>query len=259
MSSQAKLIIKIKNKNPLDFDNVISSLNAFSKEYDLFCKEEFKDLETATTKLQILSLKEGSIYLELATNAFPLMPHINSAYVFGKYMIETLKFFTGKPGSKKPPDNFKKQNCDNVSRFINQIAKDHGSNININVDTVNIDLDSSGARIAQNRLAKYSAELLQEESSIEDKQLFYWSTASFVKNKSGDKGFIESIDKEKPHKIIFPNESDKKIMTTSSDKFKTDWQDLMYIVDVEVLDVQGKIQAYKILKVYEKDTFEKEN
>ncbi len=263
MSSQPKLTIKIKNKNPLDFDRVISSLNAFSKEYTSFCKKEFKGLEESTTKLQIHSLKEGSIELELVSAALALVPDINSTYIFGKYMIESLKFFTGKSDSKKPPDNFKNKSAGNFIDLLEQTANDAGSNLNIinsgNNNTYNINVSSSDARVAQNRLAKYNTELLQEKSSIKDKQLFYWSTASFVKNKSGDKGFIESIDKAKPHKIIFPNESDKKIMTTSSNKFKADWQDLMYIVDVEVLDVQGKIQAYKILKVYEEDTFEKEN
>ncbi len=263
MSSQTKLTIKIKNKNPLDFDRVISSLNAFSKEYTSFCKKEFKGLEESTTKLQIHSLKEGSIELELVNAALALVPDINSTYIFGKYMIESLKFFTGKSDSKKPPDNFKNKSAGNFIELLEQTATDAGSNLNIinsgNNNTYNINVSSSDARVAQNRLAKYDTESLKEESSIKHKQPFYWSTAAFFKNKNGDKGIIEAIDGKKPHKIIFPSEGDKKMMMSSYDKFKTDWQDLMYIVDVEVLNVQDKIQAYKTLKVYEEDTFEKEN
>ncbi|MDR0942494.1 MAG: hypothetical protein LBM19_02680 [Holosporales bacterium] len=79
----------------------------------------------------------------------------------------------------------------------------------------------------------------------------YWASASFIaKNKRiSNKVIIENIDKS-PKNVTFINEEDEKIAKSYNGKFKKDWQDLNYIVDVEVLYIQGVPKTYKILKLY---------
>jgi hypothetical protein len=43
-------------------------------------------------------------------------------------------------------------------------------------------------------------------------------------------------------------------MTRFNDKLKKQWQDLIYIVDVQAIKIQDIIRSYKILKVYPNDT-----
>jgi hypothetical protein len=43
---------------------------------------------------------------------------------------------------------------------------------------------------------------------------------------------------------------------SSNDKFPTvNWQDLCYVVDVEVSYIEGEPQLYKILKLYKEETY----
>ena len=49
-----------------------------------------------------------------------------------------------------------------------------------------------------------------------------------------------------------------KILRNNVNFPKNAWQDLVYFVDIEVEKIQGKIQCYKVLKVYFEDTQIKE-
>ena len=56
--------------------------------------------------------------------------------------------------------------------------------------------------------------------------------------------------------MIFENDIDKDSITKFNEKYKKDWQDLIYIVDVEAIKIQDVIRTYKILKVYMEDTID---
>jgi hypothetical protein len=262
--TQIKLSIKINNKKPIELNELTSSLNALAREYDLYCNTEL-NLPKEERKLEIIKLEEGCIYMELLPIITPLIQEMNSVFCFGKYIIETLDYFTGKATSK-PNSNFKKKNCDNVNTFLDQTANDNGSNTIINVvgnnNTTIImgkTIDSLESNAAQNSIAKYKTLLLEEESGVSHKQAFYWEAASFsnIKNikSNSDKGIIEKLDK-KPHKVIFENDIDKDGITQFNQKYRKDWQNLIYIVDVEAIKVQDVIRTYKILKVYTEDTID---
>ena len=66
--------------------------------------------------------------------------------------------------------------------------------------------------------------MLEEEPSVTHyKQAFYWFSASFANNLDAsarnnvDKGIIEKFDK-KPHKIIFEDDANKPLITSSNSK-----------------------------------------
>lgn len=69
---------------------------------------------------------------------------------------------------------------------------------------------------------------------------------------------IENIY-DKPVNVIFENDDDKNSLTTTYHNSLKQWQDLLYLVDVEVVKIQDKIIRYKILKVYVDDTLELNN
>ena len=262
MSDALKLSIKISNKKPIELNELTNSLNCLAREYDTYCNNEL-NLPKSDRNLEIVKLEQGSLLIELAPAVVPLIQEINSVYCFGKYFIETIDFFTGKKDAKLN-DKFSKKNCDNVSGFFNQSANDAGSNIHIKIEGDNnrifLDrqIDSVESNAIQNQLYKHRNNLLEQEPQILHKVQFYWSVASFnLKNvdKNSDKGIIEKIDK-KQRKVFFQNNEDKEIMTKFNSSLNKDWQNLVYIVDVEALKLQDVIKIYKILKVHTEDTFD---
>lgn len=49
------------------------------------------------------------------------------------------------------------------------------------------------------------------------------------------------------------------MITKFYEKYDKDWQELIYIVDVEVIKIQDIIKMYKILKVYYEETTDPDN
>lgn len=254
-----KLSIKINNKAPIELNQLTSSLNALAREYDLYCKEKL-GLPKNNRRLEIIKLEQGCLLIELVSVLNPLFAQINPVLDFGKYFIQTLDFFSGK--SDEAPTKYTKKNCDNIYEFSAQTANDKGSNIQVSVvgnnNKVYIggELSSIESNATQNELEKYKNALLEEQPRTLHKQAFYWASASFSqsKNQPLDRGLIESLDK-KPHKTIFDTSSSvKESMTKYNEDLQKDWQDLIYIVDVEVIKVQDVIKSYKILNVYLEDT-----
>lgn len=271
---QTKLFIKICNKKPMELNALTNSLNALVKEYDAYCKDNF-DMAKSERKLEILKLESGSLLLELVPIAISIIQDVDVALSFGTHVIGILDYFVGK--TDKMPPNISKKTCDNLSAFVDQTANDHGSNAVFNVlgnnNTIIAERNYSSLELnaAQNGLLKHKESLLGEEPHVKYKQAFYWVTASFVQSfhnglpdktnqnkNSTDKGIIEQIDK-KPHKIIFANDEDKILITRFCEKHNKEWQELIYIVDVEIIIIQDVVKMYKILKVYYDETTDPDN
>lgn len=260
------LSLRINNKNPLELNELTNSLNALAKEYDFFVKNEFGYTKT-DRKLEIRKLEQGSLIIDLAATIIPAMHDANVILSFGKHLISTLDYFVGRTKTDVPVTS--KRTCDNVNNFINPVANDIGSSIIINInnsDNASIivgEYDNIACNAAQNHINKYKQNLLESEPSAQRKQAFYWMSASFAKTldsssrNNSDKGVIEKFDK-KAHKIIFENESDRILMTKYNPEYQKDWQELIYIVDVEIVMVQDIIKMYKILAVHYEDTIDPE-
>lgn len=245
---QVKLSIKLDNVSSIELHELTKTLNALVCEYDLYCNEEFKEVDK---KLRIVKIEKGSLLIELMLFAPDLFEHTVSIAGFAKYFIDAFSYFI-KGGTIPLPNWFGKSNCDNLYKFLGQTASNNGSNIIVTGNNNEINITSDEAKIGQEKLAERENQFLEEEFSQKTKQEFNWETASFVKGLSGNKdsGIIKSIDK-KAHRIIFTSDADKKYMTTS--KLGNEWQYLQYIVDVKIIRVQDKIKVYEILKVHEKD------
>lgn len=259
------LSLKINNTKPIELNSLTNSLNALAKEYDTFTKSEFGIAKT-NRKLEIKKLEQGSLIIELVAIAIPQMQEINTIVAFGKHLISGLDYFVGRKKIENP--SFSKTTVNNLGNFVDTIANDSHSSLSIQIVGNNNNLYVGGdyssvdCNALQNNINKYQKSLEEEEPSlIQHKQAFYWFSASFANkptvniSNNADKGIIEKFD-FKPHKVIFENDSDKALITSSSSKFNKDWQELMYIVDVEIIKIQGLIKMYKILRVYYDDTFD---
>jgi len=260
-----RLVLKFDNKSPIELNALTNSLNALAKEYDTFTRSEFGYAKT-NRKLEIKKLEQGSIIIELAALAIPKMQEINTILTFGKYLTEALNHFVGRNKILEP--SFSKNSCNNLSNFVDTMANDSGSKISIQVvgnnNTISVgeDYNSDNCSILQNNIYKYQKTLIEEDPvTIGFKEAFYWFSASFANNpdknsgKNVDKGIIEKYD-TRPHKVIFANDIDKTNITSSNPSLKKDWQELMYIVNVEVVKIQGVIKLYKIIHIHYNDTFD---
>jgi hypothetical protein len=150
-----------------------------------------------------------------------------------------------------------------LANIFNPIAKDNGSIIGAQVivkgDVINhFHYSSLEANAIQNKIEDYKDKLKEPEKNNCHMVVLYWNQAKFGKARgNSDKAIIENICAD-PVKVIFDNNAIKNEMTTNNPNFKKDWQDLAYIVDVEVGTILGKPKTYKIVKYYPEDTFDPE-
>lgn len=256
-----KLSIKIENNNPIELNQLTISLNALARQYDSFLRksEEFEYCKS-DRRLYISKLESGCIYAELVPAIVPLFNDLNSIFSFGSYLKNTYDFFRGK--EDKLIQNITKTDCNELSDFVSQTSQDNGSSINIEVKGDNntilcpvLKIDSLEANAIQNKIRKYLEDIEQEPKEF-TKELMYWANAAFVKQKTTDKVIIEKIDK-KPKKVVFLSEQDKSIATSYNPNFPNkQWQDLAYIVDVEVSYIQDIPKEYKITKLHKDEIFD---
>ena len=96
------------------------------------------------------------------------------------------------------------------------------------------------------KIKKYLKKFLSEEAKPTTAfrhKLFKWVQTNFNNNQYGNRGVIETIS-EKPLKVIFEDPYVKNLMTAD-----LNWQEKLYIVDVEVEYLNGKPKLYKIIDV----------
>jgi len=259
--SEVKLSLKIENKSPVELNQLTLSLNALALQYDSFLrKSDNFNYPKNERKLYISKLEQGSVLIDLIPAVTPLMQEINSIIEFGTYLKYTFEYFLGKNNDNKY--NHTKQDCEQINELLSQTAQDNGSNININVVGSNntiiaapvININSIEANAIQNAIRKQLEKEIIEKPMVFYKELMYWANAKFVKNKHtkyDGKIIIKKID-SKPKDVIFMNENEKQQCMSKKAKFpNTEWNDLLYHVDVEVSYVEDIIKEYKILKVYE--------
>ena len=111
--------------------------------------------------------------------------------------------------------------------------------------TVNMNFNSVEANAIQNGISREKLSLKESGSNPESQVLFYWDSAKYdEKSKSIDRGFVDSIS-QSSLKVIFKSQDIKKQMLDMNDNpFH-----FLFIVDLEVMTVQGQPTVYKILEL----------
>lgn len=257
--SEVSLIVKIENRRPVEIRDFTESFNSLGDEYYKFITESNDFRLSKNAKLYIKEIKTGSIVTELSDLiplALPFIENANSVIEFGKFLKEGFDFFLGK--KETPPKEFDLKDCNNFNNILKPVAKDNGSQIifsgnpTINIENFNYGINSVEANAIQNGINLYKESLKEPERNIQEKVLFYWDSAKYAENsKAIDKGFVDSIS-TKALKVIFDDSSIKKQMflDIESNPFH-----FAFVVDVEVMTINGTPNVYKVLKLH--DTLEK--
>lgn len=107
---------------------------------------------------------------------------------------------------------------------------------------------------------KAAAERLEEKKKHYEKMPMYWSSAGFSEHRSGavrqDKIIVEEFSKL-PLRVVFLREEDKISATSHDERFPDrNWQDLVYIVDVDVICLAGKPNLYHVTRMYPEYTYD---
>jgi hypothetical protein len=260
MPYENKLSVKIENKHQIELNQLASSLNALSAQYDSFLRKTGIDYTKNDRKLCVSELKQGSIIIELISSIAVASDNFNAIFGFFEYLRASFDWILGKTNQAF---KYSKRDFEQLSEFVDLAARDNGASIAVHVVNSNnvvnnFYIDHLQANAAQNIAAQKVEDMTEEKPKIFSKELMYWANANFVdsKNKTTNKIIVEKIDK-KPRIAVFVNEDDEIKAKSYDSRFpQKNWQNLVYVVDIEVLYIQEVPKAYRILKLYKDETFD---
>jgi hypothetical protein len=250
-----RLVIKISNKDPIDLMDLTNSLSSFATQFSKFVEINGQFKEAKEAKLFVKEIKSGSVIVELVEYAtisvLPFLENTNTIIEFSKYCSKVFNYFLNGEGQK--PD-LTKNDIKDFSSIIEPVAKDNASQLNIS-SVVNgnvyltINYDSRESNAIQNSLNR-EREMLKEaiiDDNVFEKVLLVWFQArGDLKSKAGNKAIVEDISKKEMN-IIFDDDSIKeKMLLSETNPFKK-----AYVVDLKIMNANGKPTAYKIIDFHE--------
>lgn len=260
MDNDIRLIVEIKNKEPIELLELTKSLISLASQFNNYASENGEGKEGREAKLYVKEIRTGSVILELVEMAtigiLPFMENANTVVGFASYIKKAYNYFIGKEETKT---YLSSTDYRDLSQIINPIANDSGSQLNIST-TINgnvelhLRIDSLQANAVQNLFEKELKHLKAPavNDEIEKKVLFTWYQArNDMKSIVGNKGKIESIS-GKPMNVIFEDDGIKDKMLHGDNPFTT-----AFVVDAKQQNVNGKLVAYKIISLHE--SFDIEN
>lgn len=266
MEENKRPLIKIEYENSIPAKDLANYFNSLNNEFKTFIKDNnYQDV--FRDQLSIKQIKHGSIeifpVLEYVASVLPLIDQAGVIIDFFNFISSGLKLLEQSPDkvdySQKKLSNYKGLNGVSVAGDRNVI---NYSVIN-NYGTPNekTEILSSFDRVKSQKIEENINKKLLEhkkvENTISHAVVFYWDTARFNKLKPFNyKGICRNISPN-PYNVIFDDDNIKNYMTRESHLDKP-WQDLCYVVDIELMDGKSK-PVYKITKIYEDQTFYQES
>jgi hypothetical protein len=227
---------------------------AVGEQFKKFVRQHGSDVAEDDIRLYIKEVRSGSIIAELVSVAQQygmISPDGGWVVQFAEYLSEAYSYFKGDAAAKMP--TLDKQDHDRLSQIVDPIAKDSGSQLNIiansGVINVNLTLGSTDANAIQNRIRRSLDRLPDRMTGVHSDQVLYWyQVRDDSADKPGDRAVIPRIN-PKPVKVQFSSEA--VMIDRPENPFR-----LLYIVDVDVTEIDNKPVLYKVLGV--KDTMERE-
>lgn len=258
-----RLEITINNRQPVVLTDLTLSLLGVSQQYHRFIENEAStEGVVPASELYIKDVRSGSIVVELVAQALPVIPLLwqgGSLLEWVNHAKSVIEWLNGK--IKEPPKEVSKQDLRQWGTILEPVAKDHGSQMNFTVShggqVINqFIISSEQANAAQNAIRREVGRLDEPDDHIQRKRVMVWYQTKFdSESPTGDRAVIESITKS-PVKVIFENNAVKRAMLAGDVRFKRQWHELAYIVDVRVQTVHGSPKVYTILNYHDEDTFD---
>jgi hypothetical protein len=249
------LVLTLDNSQPVELLDYANVLAAVADEYSGFLEGRADDgavVGPSDLRLQIAALERGSLIAELAVITplvLPFMENVNTVITFAEYLKQFFADLVDRsrvaPGARR--------NVENALQIVEPVAKDSGSQLNIQTRTLNqtinniITINYSDANVIQNS-ARRQLEIVREvKTGVHHKVVMTLEQAKKdPTSKVGDRARIESIH-PRPVKVVFEPDSLKVEVVASDDNpFHK-----AFLVDVEIETVYGRPILYKVVALHE--------
>lgn len=258
-----RLEVVIKNTKPIVLTDLTLALLAVGQQYEAFVEHELPpELQVASTLL-VKEVRTGSIIFELIRDT--VIPSLPLFWSNGSSLVEwcrlaehLMQYLTGK--IVLPPRTMTKNDLKQWSNIVEPIAKDSGSQMNFVVSeggtVINqFIMNSTDANVMQNRIRKEIGAIEEPTDTLHRKRVMTWYQARFDPvSQIGNKALIESIS-NRPLRVVFDNNAIKDAMFSQGTQFNMPWQELAYLVDVQVQTIEGRPTVATIMKFYPELTF----
>jgi hypothetical protein len=255
MNGESKLVVEIKNHDPVELLDLTQSLVAFAQEFQSFANFQLEGPYKTETRLFIKNISTGSIITELVPNAAGLLPLIgtfNTVIEFGTYLRNSVSWLLNPYRQHEPITSVTRNSLRNIASIVQPVAKDSASQLIVKAETVNIanvvlNMNSQEARALQAEAFYQLQSMSAPVTGLHEKVVMYWFQArNDPASKFGDKAIIESISPN-PVRVIFASGRIKHDMLKIDENvFKH-----AYIVDVEVETIENRPVLYKIVNVHD--------
>lgn len=260
MDDKMKLVIEIKNQQPIELIDLAQSMLGIGAEYRDYLSKHASHISADEARLYVKEVRTGSVITELvalAPFALPLIEHADSVLEYGKYIVTALSWLIGR--GERPAEALEKSTLTNLNTILEPIAKDRASQFNLSGITVNgnvtlhFAINSTEANAAQNSIRRELETMKEPVTGIHSKVVMYWMQARNQPNsKSGDRARIESVHKGDV-KVVFADDGLKaKMLYDPPHPFKK-----AFVVDVAVETIEDKPVLYRVLELH--DSFDRDD
>lgn len=245
-----ELQVIISNVRPIELLDLTESLNALAAEFADFIAREHPEDDASEVKLFVHEVKAGSVIATFAALSPTLMQSLSYAVTVADFAAHLVRGYSWLKGQSVSPGSV--VTAENLSRIVEPVAKDSGSQINIGTLVAeagsNVTINYADANLVQNTARRYIANQKRAGSGIQSKVLMHWYQArGDSRSNVGDRAVIESIT-SKPIKTVCATEALKSKMVLSE---VNPFQEA-FLVDVVVDTVNDKPAMYKIIELHER-------
>lgn len=246
--------LSLKNTKPVELVDIGQSFEALGELYEAFVHRHGYDKTPGNARLYLVDVHRGSIIADLKgylDQASFVIDHLDVLAGFITNMHDLVEFFRLQR-SLKGDDLPTRAEAERVSKFVEPVAKDGGSQFNLaiqgnaTVNVTNITINSESANAIQNNVRRYLGPPVPESGLFEREVLYLEQMRRGTKTSAGDRGVIEKFS-PRPVKLLFMTEEVKAAII---EKPQNPFQ-MSYVIDGEVSTARGEPALYKIAKVHE--------
>ena len=249
-----RLTVEIQNQQPIELLDLTTSLLSVGDEYRRFATSHGL-VGAEDARFYIQQIRTSSIIADLVPivgATLPLLDHVNNVIQFAQYLKVAYNVLLGYPSGRPP--QLDKRSLENLSRILEPIVKDRGSQIHISANHINFNapvqmtFNHIEANAIQNTVQRRIQEMQEPVTGIHRNVLLYWYQARITPSSSPvDRGIIESISSNAV-KVAFSDETIKAMMLFED---KNPFC-MAYVVDVSVETIEGRPALYNVLAVHDK-------
>ena len=254
IENKFKLEYVIEYDKPIAVSEFTNALNSFSNQYEKFLQDKYGS-ERPSAELYVQEIRKGSIVttlVEYSAILLPFLGDINTVFEFGSYIKSSYDYLLS---GKKEIDN-ESLDVKDLNNLLKIIEPGTHTNNNIYIQIKGNDnkivlaplsANETESRAIRDRIKEDKKELSQKEKSIEYKQaLFLEQIKRDLDSKKGNKGVIKELN-EHSLNLIWANDEEKiKMLNCDDNPLK-----MIFIVDVEIVEVNYETKLYKIMKLHE--------